>query len=304
MFKDNIISKCINRRLNLCNMFLGVHSAQLISRWIITEHVDITHLNLAQNKLGDMGLEHLAPALAVNKYLILIDLSQNGLTPKSSHCIAFILSKNNSIIDLNLGSIQGSNRNRIGKDGGVAISYGFSLNQCLIQYLHLRSVTIGNEEVEMLADSLEDYLYLLHLDLSENRLEGMRGGILINRILARKCRKRGGQDLEYLNLANNNLGQDGFAAITHQLILSDCYERLTLNVANNCIEEIRLLIPIDSNSERIFNVSNLTLDGNLFKSTTLHKLASLLQSASLMTRVSFKSCGLGDEGLSVTFEAM
>ena len=83
--------------------------------------------------------------------------------------------------------MHGSNRNRLGKDGGLALSYGISLNRCVIQFLHLQSVTVGNEEIEMLADSLQDYLYLLHLDLSQNRLEGTRGGAVVSRILTRKC---------------------------------------------------------------------------------------------------------------------
>ena len=46
--------------------------------------------------------------------------------------IAAILRENTSIIDLNLGSIQGSNRNRLGKDGGYALAYAFSFNHCLV----------------------------------------------------------------------------------------------------------------------------------------------------------------------------
>ena len=58
----------------------------------------------------------------------------------------------------------------------MAIAYGFMQNKCLIQNLYLRSTTLGNDEVEILADSLTDYLYLQVLDLSYNRLEGNRGG--------------------------------------------------------------------------------------------------------------------------------
>ena len=54
----------------------------------------------------------------------------------------------------------------MGRDGGLALAYGFSLNKCLVQFLYLKSVGLGNDEVEMLADSLLDYLYLTHLDLS------------------------------------------------------------------------------------------------------------------------------------------
>ena len=99
-------------------------------------------------------MEILAPALAVSKQIVAVDLSQNGLTPKSAASISGIVSQNDSIIDLNLSSMQGAQRNRLGKEGGLALAYGFSHNCCLIQFLNLKSVTLGNEEVNLLASSL------------------------------------------------------------------------------------------------------------------------------------------------------
>ena len=72
-----------------------------------------------------------------------------------------ILTQNESIVDLNLGSLKGAQRNRLGKEGCLAISYSLNVNTCLVQFLKLRSVTMCNEDVELLADSLQDYLYLL-----------------------------------------------------------------------------------------------------------------------------------------------
>lgn len=39
--------------------------------------IDITHLLLGQNNLGDYGLEKLSVAISLNKQLIYVDLSQN-----------------------------------------------------------------------------------------------------------------------------------------------------------------------------------------------------------------------------------
>ena len=93
----------------------------------------------------------------------------------------------------------------MGKEGCLAISYSLHVNSCLVQFLKLRSVTMCNEDVELLADSLQDYLYLLSLDLSHNRLEGARAGIAIAKILSRKCLVRGGRDLSDLNLSYNKI---------------------------------------------------------------------------------------------------
>ena len=75
-----------------------------------------------------------------------------------------------------------------------------------------------NEDIELLADSIQDYLYLLKLDISHNRLEGVRAGAAIARILSRKCLVRGGRDISDLNLSYNKIQETGFACIVHELL--------------------------------------------------------------------------------------
>ena len=104
-FADTCQAKCIKKKLNLTNMFLGPSSALLLSQWILGEKIDITHFLLGQNNLGDKGVEILAPALAVSKQIVAVDLSQNGFTPKCASFISGIVSENESIIDLNLSSM-------------------------------------------------------------------------------------------------------------------------------------------------------------------------------------------------------
>ena len=43
-----------------------------------------------------------------------------------------LLANNESIIDLNLGSVQGSQRNRLGKDGSLAIALALNVNKCQV----------------------------------------------------------------------------------------------------------------------------------------------------------------------------
>ena len=104
-FAEAINEKCINRQLNLTNMFLGAITATLIAKWMMLGQIDITHLLLGQNNLGDLGLEKIAPAICLNKALISVDLSQNQFTPRSAHFIAQILTENHSIIEFNIGSM-------------------------------------------------------------------------------------------------------------------------------------------------------------------------------------------------------
>lgn len=50
----------------------------------------------------------------------------------------------------------------------------------------MKSVSLNNSELEVIADSLEKYPYLHSLDISENRLEGMQAGKAIAQILLRR----------------------------------------------------------------------------------------------------------------------
>ena len=139
-------------------------------------------------------------------------------------------------------------------------------------------MTLGNDEAEILADALEDYLYLLHLDLSKNRLEGAKGGAAIARIIMRKIVPRGGVQILNLNVAYNKLGNLGFGAIVHVLLHPEGFlERL--NVGYNGIDDVRLLMSIETLYDRIFLVQYLILDGNPFKTWSYNKLSTLLGQA-------------------------
>ena len=72
-------------------MFLGPITAALISNWMLCNRIDITHLLLGQNNLGDLGFEKLTTAIGTSKTLICVDLQQNGLTPKSTTNIRSIM---------------------------------------------------------------------------------------------------------------------------------------------------------------------------------------------------------------------
>ena len=103
--------------------------------------------------------------------------------------------------------------------------------------LNLRAITLSNDDVEILADSLKNYIYLTHLDLSHNRIQGSRGGSAISKILTRRMQDdHGGLDLEHLNLSNNKLGGFGCGEILIEL-LNDGSKLDTLNLGYNSIED-------------------------------------------------------------------
>jgi len=85
-------------------------------------------------------------------------------------------------------------------------------------------------------------------------------------------RKRGGVDLEDLNVSHNRLGGKGFAEINNQLIIP--WQHLkTLDVSFNYIEKVALTAVHEAVGEKIYGVTILRLDGNPFKPFSIYKLA-------------------------------
>ena len=56
-------------------MFLGTNTAKLVARWLHCQDIDITHLIMPYNNLGDEGMEALALAICANRSLVVVDLS-------------------------------------------------------------------------------------------------------------------------------------------------------------------------------------------------------------------------------------
>ena len=157
-------------------------------------------------------------AIALSKSIVAVDFHQNGLTPKVCKSIMKIISINESLIQFNLGSIKGANRNRLGRDGGLGVALGLSQGRSLIQQLSLRSTTLGNEEIEAIAEALEDNLFVTHLDFAMNRIEGSRGGQALAKILMRQNQIKGGENIQDIVLAHNRLGPSGFQILSVALL--------------------------------------------------------------------------------------
>ena len=139
----------------------------------------------------------------------------------------------------------------------------------------MRSLTLGNDEIELLAEALHDYKYLTEIDLSHNRLEGGRGGQAISKMINRGMNRKGGEEIKTLNLSYNKLGDLGCAAIITELLKTNTFIE-TLNLGYNQLEEIKLHVTLEPGTERIFAATNLTLDGNRIKANSYHKLSTLL----------------------------
>ena len=204
-------------------------------------------------------------------------------------------------MSFNIGSDHGSQRNRLGKEGCVAICDALHHNVCLIQFLYLRGTSLGNNEVTELAEALKHYRYLHTLDLSRNWLEGEKGGQAIAKILERCPEEFGFVQLKKLDLDHNNLGNQGFEAILDQLK----YERMrieTLRIASNNISMIQGALFEKELNIHVIAIDHLVLDNNHLKTGTYYKLSNLISMMIYLKTLSLKDCLINDSGLRMCFE--
>jgi len=198
--------------MKLEKMSLGRQCAALIANWLISGAVEISHLLLAENNLGEEGLEELKIALATSTSIIVVDISLNNIGQKSAATLRYIFVRNQSIQEFKYGC-PGPTRNRIGPEGAKALAAGFSAGKSLVQMLYMKSVSLSNNELAVLAEGLENYPFLHTIDLAENRLQGREAGVYLARIIKRQTNLKGGFQLDCLLLGHNKIGTKGFEEI-------------------------------------------------------------------------------------------
>jgi hypothetical protein len=69
--------------------------------------------------------------------------------------------------------------------------------------LFMKSCSLSNLELGIIADSLVNYPYLHTLDVSENRLEGKDAGLSLASIIKRRMNLKGGIQTQIIIAANN-----------------------------------------------------------------------------------------------------
>jgi hypothetical protein len=83
--------------------------------------------------------------------------------------------------------------------------------------LFMKSVSLSNLELGIIADSLINYPFLHTLDVSENRLEGKSAGESLALIIRRKPNLVGGIQISRIFASNNLIGSKGFQEICQAL---------------------------------------------------------------------------------------
>jgi Ran GTPase-activating protein (RanGAP) involved in mRNA processing and transport len=73
-FKDHFDKYCINRKLNLSDMNFSIEGVKVIT-YLLDSKLDISHLIVNKNQIGDKGIKLLADCIAKNNTVIHLDVS-------------------------------------------------------------------------------------------------------------------------------------------------------------------------------------------------------------------------------------
>jgi hypothetical protein len=234
-----IIRKELTKEIHLQHQGIGDHMAKLLAESM--EGLPyLESINIADNRLTDVGMEPMLNMIALVPNLKELDLSQNIIGPKAAEalsiylcnpkcplerlvlqhadvddgeCKKFVdtLAKNRSVVEIDLssnkiGESQGQrSSHKDGKQGVDAIAEMLASSECRLRSLKLSWNMIRLSGATHLAESLATNQSLHLLDLSYNSL-GKEGGLALGNAIQYN------HTIQNLYLSNNNI--DGEASFT------------------------------------------------------------------------------------------
>lgn len=175
----------------------------------------LTELYLGSNRISSLELEVLKDALINDVVLEVLDLQNNLIDEHGANEIALVLAQNKKLRVLVLTG------NKIGDAGVKSIAESVSENTSLTE-LHLGNTSFTI--VEDLAKMLKNNKVLIHLSLSENKLNDGNVKVLASAIKEAKA-------LTSLDLQKNLICGDGFCDLAD--MLKENTKMVALDLRNN-----------------------------------------------------------------------
>ncbi|XP_038657033.1 uncharacterized protein LOC119968004 [Scyliorhinus canicula] len=193
--------ECKIQKLNLYGNALTGLCAEDLSSALRTNR-SLMDLDLGDNKLGDSGVKLLSAALQNPDCKIQkLELDDNILTDGCAEDLASALSKNQSLIHLNLGN------NKLEDSGVKVLSAALRNPDCKIQKLELEAVSLTDSCAEDLASVLSTNHSLNFLNLRSNTFTDQSVPTLLR--IIETCRS-----LEWITLEDNQFSLYGKNQLT------------------------------------------------------------------------------------------
>ena len=226
-FSDFIKLRCVNRKIDLTDCKLGFNSMIILSSILLKNKNKYSRLILSKNNFGDKGIELLLTSINDNSNIVELNLSSNGLTSKEGNLIFEFLLNQNSIISLDLSSQDGVNKNRICAEGVKNIEKVLK-NNFFLEFIDLSSNSIRNEGFKYLINGLNGNYIIKKLNVNNNEIDAKGIYYLKNNLKISK--------VEYLDLSENPLGNEGCVEISKCLVADILSEVTYINLSDCSIK--------------------------------------------------------------------
>ena len=284
-FKTYCNTKCKNRNVDLSENFLGLNSIKFLSNLIYNTD-KIAKLNLSKNNLGDTGIKILFNIIKDSKALIMLNIASNGVTYVGGDFVFKNMINQQSIIDFDISTIDGSNknRNRLTYSGIKDIIQFLSVN-LLVEKFNLSGNSIKNEGFAAVCKGLIENKSLISLKLANNEI-GEKGIIQGLKYIQSPINK-----LVYLDISRNNIQDEGIIALSEQL--KDFPSLFSLNVSF-CGFEFRGFDILLKNLQYTRKIEKLNVSGNKLQSNYFGKIKQYFVYIALRS-LNMSRCSLGDK---------
>ena len=284
-FKTYCNTKCKNRNVDLSENFLGLNSIKFLSNFLYNSD-KVAKLNLSKNNLGDTGVKILFNVIKDSKNLILLNIASNGVTYVGGDYVFKNMINQQSIIDFDISTIEGSNknRNRLTYSGIKDIIQFLSVN-LLVEKFNLGGNSIKNEGFAAVCKGLIENKSLITLKLANNEIseKGIIQGLKYIQTPINK--------LVYLDISRNNIQDEGIIALSEQLkYFPSLY---SLNVSF-CGFEFRGFDKLLKNLQYTRKIEKLNVSGNNLQSKYFDKIKQYFIYLALRS-LNMSKCSLGDK---------
>ena len=152
---------------------------------------------MQKNPIGDRGIKKISDALKINNVIGVINIASTGISDEGAKYFFDSIVDSENIISINIQSLEGLQRNKIGTNAIKSLAYLVSVNKVLTS-INISGCMIQKEGLICLSKGLENNNTLKEIDLSFNIIKLKKDLCLKELIMNSK--------LEELILSLNDIG--------------------------------------------------------------------------------------------------
>lgn len=279
-FNDYCRKKCNNRKVNFTDCYVGFNFISSLSN-ILYSTDKIAYLDLAQNNLGDIGVQILCDAIQSSISLVMLNVTSNGISHKGGDSIFKMLIDQKSIISMNLSSIEGINRNRICAVGMKNIVQALKCNG-FIEDLNLGGNSIKNEGLKLIAEGMNINNHLHNINISNNELTSIGIQTCFDQIKSSKIIE--------LNISSNPIKNEGLMKIAGCLGNFSLIRKLNVS---NCGIDFKGFYDLIINLQNIKRLESLDISENDLNTNRFSSIKSFFQQCGIKS-LNMSKCNLAN----------